>query len=67
MFIEKKSCENCIVYEKGDIRKVIAAIEKGGLRIALILNRKNQLEGTITDGDIRRGLLKGLSLDSSFF
>ena len=49
-----------------DIKEIIAAIEKGGLRIALILNEKNQLEGTISDGDIRRGLLKGLSLDSPF-
>ena len=66
MFINKESCEKCIVYGKGDIKKIISAIEKGGLRIALILNDKNQLEGTISDGDIRRGLLKGLSLDTSF-
>ena len=66
MFIKKDSCEECIVYGKGDIKKIITAIEKGGLRIALILNEKNQLEGTISDGDIRRGLLKGLSLNSSF-
>tara|TARA_Y100000739_G_C20570468_1_gene447500 strand:+ start:213 stop:1283 length:1071 start_codon:yes stop_codon:yes gene_type:complete len=66
VFLDKKSCNNCIVYGEGDIRQVITAIEKGGLRIALILTKENQLVGTISDGDIRRGLLKGLSLDSPF-
>lgn len=65
MFIDKDSCINCLVIDKEDIRRVISAIDKGGLRIALILNNKGQLIGTISDGDIRRGLLKGLTLDSS--
>ena len=67
MFIEKKSCEKCIVYGEGNIKKVITAIEKGGLRIAIILDKGNQLQGTISDGDIRRGLLKGLTLNASYF
>jgi dTDP-glucose pyrophosphorylase len=65
VFIDKDSCINCLVIDKEDIRRVISAIDKGGLRIALILNNKGQLIGTISDGDIRRGLLKGLTLDSS--
>ena len=64
MFIEKKEFLKCLTYEKSDIRKVIKNIEDGGLRIALIINNQNQLLGTISDGDIRRGLLKGLTLDS---
>ena len=67
MFLDKNSCINCLLYEDGDIRKVISVIEKGGLRIALVLSNENKLIGTISDGDIRRGLLKGLSLDSSLF
>ena len=67
MFIEKKSCEKCIVEGEGNIKKVINAIEKGGLRIAIVLDKGNQLQGTISDGDIRRGLLKGLTLSSSYF
>ena len=49
---------------KVDIKKVISTIEEGGLRIALILSKENKLIGTVSDGDIRRGLLKGLSLQS---
>ena len=64
MFIEKKSFKKCITYEDKNIRTVISTIEDGGLRIALILNKRDQLVGTVCDGDIRRGLLKGLNLDS---
>ena len=66
MFLEKDSCKKFIIHGDCDIKDVIKAIEKGGLRIALILNQENKLLGTISDGDIRRGLLKGISLDSSF-
>ncbi len=65
MFLEKNSYIKCITDEKVNIRQVISTIEEGGLRIALILNNKNKLIGTICDGDIRRGLLKGLTLESS--
>lgn len=34
------------------------------VKIVLIVNDKGELEGTISDGDIRRGLLRGLSLTS---
>ena len=65
MFIDKDSCINCLVIDGGDMRSVISAIDKGGLKIALIINSSGNLVGTISDGDIRRGLLRGLSLDSS--
>lgn len=40
-------------------------IDKGGYQIALIINNKNKLIGTLTDGDIRRALLKGISTKDS--
>ena len=64
MLIEKTSFMKCITYEDENIRKVISTIENGGLRIALVLNNHEKLVGTVCDGDIRRGLLKGLNLDS---
>ena len=64
MFIKKSSFVKCITSEDGDIRKAISTIEKGGLRIALIIDKDKKLVGTICDGDIRRGLLKGFTLDS---
>lgn len=34
--------------------------------ILFVVNDKNQLKGSITDGDIRRALLKGLTIDDDF-
>lgn len=66
MFKKKELCNNYIIYESGTIKAAISAIEKGGIRIVLILNNDGKIIGTICDGDIRRGLLKGLNLESSF-
>lgn len=46
------------------IKDAIKALDEASLRIVLIVDEKSRLLGTVTDGDIRRGLLKGLNLDS---
>ena len=43
----------------------IKSINKGNAYIALVVDHGMKLIGTITDGDIRRGLLNGETLDSS--
>ena len=65
MFLEKKSCRKLSIYGESNIKKVISTIEKGGLKIALIFDKENKLLGTVCDGDIRRALLRGLTLESS--
>jgi dTDP-glucose pyrophosphorylase len=47
------------------IREALNIIDASAMQIALVLNDKNKLIGTVTDGDIRRGLLSGLALDDS--
>lgn len=46
------------------LEKAISVLHYGGLRVALVIDKKNTLLGTITDGDIRRALLKHLAMDS---
>lgn len=41
----------------------IKIIDTSGMQIALVVDEKNRLQGTVTDGDIRRGILRGVSLD----
>lgn len=43
--------------------KAIEIIDRGDLQIALVVNEKGQLLGTVTDGDIRRAILRQLSLE----
>lgn len=45
------------------IKSVIEKIDRSALQIALVVDDTRQLLGTITDGDIRRGILRGVSLE----
>ncbi len=47
------------------IQEAISNLDMVAIKIILVLNKQGVLEGTISDGDIRRGLLRGLSLSSS--
>lgn len=53
-----------LVSPEDPIRTALNAIDQSGLQIALVVSDGQLLEGVVTDGDIRRGLLEGLSLDS---
>ena len=46
------------------IREAIQVLDDVSLKIVLITDSNGALVGTISDGDIRRGLLKGLDLES---
>ena len=46
------------------IEQAIRNLDQVAIKIVLVVNAKGELEGTISDGDIRRGLLKGLDLSS---
>ena len=47
------------------IKEALQIIDSGAMQIAVVLDDKDKLIGTITDGDIRRGLLQNLSLHDS--
>jgi dTDP-glucose pyrophosphorylase len=46
------------------IQQAISNLDQVAIRIVLVVNAAGELEGTISDGDIRRGLLKGLDITS---
>jgi dTDP-glucose pyrophosphorylase len=50
--------------EDSKIRDAIQVLNDASLRIVLVVDANEVLVGTISDGDIRRGLLKGLDLSS---
>jgi len=49
---------------KASIRDAIAKIDHGHVQIALVANDSRCLVGTVTDGDIRRALLRGENIDA---
>ncbi|MDH4944075.1 nucleotidyltransferase family protein [Sulfurimonas sp. C5] len=60
-----KNIENLKLQTHSTIKEALTIIDHGALQIALVVDENDKLLGTITDGDIRRGLLKGLDLNSS--
>ena len=59
-----KNWKESLVSPDMPIRQVIAKIDASSLQIALVVDGNGVLVGTVTDGDIRRGLLRELSLDA---
>ena len=45
-----------------NLGKGIKVIQKSGLRIALVVGKDNKLQGTLTDGDVRRALISGMTM-----
>ena len=53
------------VDQNATLLQTIEAINAGAKQIALVVDENSKLLGTVTDGDVRRGLLRGLGLDAS--
>lgn len=46
------------------LQNAITNLEEVGIKIIMVVDQNGVFEGTVCDGDIRRGLLKGLQLNS---
>lgn len=58
-----KSWKSTLVSADTPLREALARIDTAATRIALVVDPKGRLLGTLSDGDIRRGLLAGTGLD----
>ena len=65
MKISENFWHKAILNSSSLIKDSIANLNETGLRIVLVVNNENSFVGTISDGDIRRGLLSGLSIEDS--
>jgi dTDP-glucose pyrophosphorylase len=54
---------SCCVTPTATIRETLAAIDAGSVEIAIVVAEDDRVIGTISDGDVRRALLGGASLD----
>ncbi len=63
MSIAEKIWRTTVLPLSSNIKQAIAKLNETGLQIVLVLDAKDILLGTVTDGDIRRGLLRGLTLE----
>jgi dTDP-glucose pyrophosphorylase/predicted transcriptional regulator len=54
-----------LLNENKSIKEAMLCMQNSNAGICLVVNDQDQLIGTITDGDIRRGLLKAISLEEN--
>jgi dTDP-glucose pyrophosphorylase len=62
---EQLNWKQALMPESASIQEAILNLDLTALRIVLVIANDGRLLGTVSDGDIRRGLLKGLSLNES--
>ncbi len=60
-----KEWKKILLKPDSTIKEALEVIENGSVKIGLVVDLDDKLIGTLTDGDIRRGLLKKLSLEDS--
>ena len=58
-----KYWKECKVLAEKTILEILQVIDRSALQIALVVDENDKLLGTVTDGDIRRALLTGISLE----
>jgi dTDP-glucose pyrophosphorylase/predicted transcriptional regulator len=57
--------DKIVVPENVSLRTAMEALNLGGVEIALVVDRDGILLGTMTDGDVRRAILSGASLEDA--
>lgn len=61
---DQTSWRKALLSPDTSIQQAIANLDASGLQIAMIVGPDGKLIGTVTDGDIRRGILRGVAMAS---
>ena len=62
IFLQKP--DQLLVKKNFDLKQTLKVIDNGQEQICFLINSKNQLIATVTDGDVRRSIIKGKSLNT---
>ena len=62
MIIDRKEIGKLTVAPEQAVRDAVEVIDSGGAQIAFVVEEDLRLIGTVTDGDVRRALLRGASI-----
>jgi dTDP-glucose pyrophosphorylase len=61
----KKDWKEITVKPDSTIQETMGVLDQGGAQIVLVMDDECHLAGTVTDGDIRRALLRGQGMEAS--
>ena len=62
--LDQQLWRKVLIAQGSSIQQAISNLDASGLQIALVVCPQGRLQGSVTDGDVRRGLLRGLELGS---
>ena len=51
--------KDLFIQPNSSIKEALRQLDKSGKKCLIVTNKKNKLLGTLTDGDVRKALLKG--------
>lgn len=54
--------KNNFIYKNENIKKAIKLLQENKIKILIVVDKNNRIFGTVTDGDVRRGLLNEYNL-----
>lgn len=57
--------KNILITEDQPIRSALEKINRSGLKNIIVVNKKNKFKGIISDGDVRRAILKKIKLNDN--
>ena len=57
--------KNILINEDQTIRTALEKINRSGLKTIIVIDKKNKFKGIISDGDVRRAILKKIRLNDS--
>jgi dTDP-glucose pyrophosphorylase len=60
-----ETLRNILIAPDTSILKALEVIDVNAMQIALIVDAQDRLLGTVTDGDVRRGILRGIPLEDA--
>lgn len=63
--VQAERWRKALLSKDATLRQAIHNLDESALQIVLVISADDVLQGTLTDGDIRRGLLRGLVLEST--
>lgn len=59
----RDALKDLTIAPEASVREALEAIDRSKRRIAPVVSEDGRLVATVTDGDVRRGILQGVDLD----
>jgi NDP-sugar pyrophosphorylase family protein len=59
-----KPWESVLIGPQSSLHEAISALDRGALQIAIVVDDERRILGSLTDGDVRRALLRQVPLDT---